>query len=295
MKTTSFPYQCKTASIEHDTALDGYYVVRTSEPALRPDTASVVRGHKNLVRLERGFRSLKTVDLRIRPIYHRTEPRVRAHIFLCMLAYYVEWRLQPAPLLFHDEDLDLQLSTRDPVLPAQARDTAKARKSRHQTDGSLRLHSMSTLLAELATQRRCACRLQTYPNGPPIERLTEPTLLQRRAVELIKAFPVPSMPISWLFLIFQLDTFLLAGNFSSIIKKGINVGEAVIDSVRNILIREPPDGPSRALSDVLPVPVRLIFLIVRVIAARIDFYDQFLTCDNVNESKVKVEWNCLVF
>ena len=193
-----FTYQRKTAAIEREAALDGYYVVRTSEPATRLDAAAVVRGYKNLARVERAFRSLKTVDLRIRPIYHRAESRVRAHIFLCMLAYYLEWHLRQAlaPLLFHDEELDLQRATRDPVLPAQASDTAKAKKNRRRTDDGLPLHSMSTLLAELATQCRCACRLQTDPDGPPLERLTEPTPLQRRAAELIKTFPVADISIS---------------------------------------------------------------------------------------------------
>ena len=117
----SFHYERRTEAIIREAQLDGFYMLRTSEPADRLPTAAVVRRYKDLTRVERAFRSLKTVDLHIRPIRHRTETRVRAHLFLCLLAYYVHWHLRQAlaPLLFDDEDLEAERARRDPVLAAQ--------------------------------------------------------------------------------------------------------------------------------------------------------------------------------
>ena len=191
-------YARRTAAIAREAQLDGFYVLRTSEPAERLPATDVVRSYKNLTKVERAFRCMKTVDLRIRPIYHRTEPRVRAHLFLCVLAYYVEWHLRQAlaPLLFDDEDLQQQRATRDPVRPAQPSVSALRKKTQRHTDDALPLQSFETLFAELATRARHQCRLHGDPDGPRLQRLTEPTPLQQRALELVRTFPVNDAAIS---------------------------------------------------------------------------------------------------
>ena len=115
-------------SIAQEAQLDGIYVIRTSETAEQLSAADAVRGYKSLAQVERAFRSLKGLDLLIRPIRHRTEERVPAHIFLCLLAYYVEWHLRRvwAPLLFEDEELPKEQQRRDPVLPAPSSESAQA-------------------------------------------------------------------------------------------------------------------------------------------------------------------------
>ena len=187
----SFHYERRTEAIIREAQLDGFYMLRTSEPADRLGTAAVVRRYKDLTRVERAFRSLKTVDLHIRPIRHRTETRVRAHLFLCLLAYYVHWHLRQAlaPLLFDDEDLEAERARRDPVLAAQPSDSAKRKKGKRRTEDGLPLHSLETLLAEMGTRARHQCRLPSEPDAPCVQRLTEPTPLQQRALELIRMFP----------------------------------------------------------------------------------------------------------
>ena len=125
-----FEYARRTEAIAREAQLDGFYILRTSEPEERLATADVVRSYKNLTNVERAFRSLKTVDLQIRPIRHRAETRVRSHLFLCLLAYYVQWHLRRAlaPLLFDDEDLEAHRAQRDPVLKAEPSASAKRKK-----------------------------------------------------------------------------------------------------------------------------------------------------------------------
>ena len=115
-----------------------------------------MRSYKNLTNVERAFRSLKTVDLQIRPIRHRAEMRVRSHLFLCLLAYYVQWHLRRAlaPLLFDDEDLDAHRARRDPVLKAEPSASAKRKKTKRENEDGLPLHSFKTLMAEMATRAR---------------------------------------------------------------------------------------------------------------------------------------------
>jgi hypothetical protein len=115
-------------AIGRETALDGIYVIRTSEPAAQLSAADTVRTYKRLAVVERAFRCLKGSELRVRPIHHRTATRVRAHFFLCLLAYYVEWHMREAlrPLLFDDEHLDQDRRTRDPVAPARSSPSAPA-------------------------------------------------------------------------------------------------------------------------------------------------------------------------
>ena len=187
-----FKYARRTEAITREAQLDGFYILRTSEPDDRLPTAEVVRSYKNLTNVERAFRSLKTVDLQIRPIRHRTETRIRSHLFLCLLSYYVEWHLRRAlaPLLFDDEDLEAHRARRDPVLAAQPSESAKRKKTKRRTEDGLPIQSFATLMAELGTRARHRCRTASDPEGPTLQRLTEPTLLQQRAMELVKAFPV---------------------------------------------------------------------------------------------------------
>lgn len=189
-----FHYARRDDAIQREAELDGIYVIRTSEPENRLSPDDAVRSYKSLGQVEQAFRCLKSVDLLVRPIHHRDALRVRAHIFLCMLAYYLEWHLRKAlaPLLFDDETLDRDRWIRDPVLPAQPSPTAQRKKQQRQTHDGLPVHSFKTLLSDLGTRCRHRCRLKSDPNSPAFHQLTEPTPLQRRAFELLAAFPVPS-------------------------------------------------------------------------------------------------------
>lgn len=183
-----FAWQRDTAAIEAEAALDGLYVIRSAVAAGTMDAPQLVRHYKGLAEVERAFRSLKTVDLKIRPIHHRLETRVRAHILLCMLAYYVEWHLRHAwrELLFADEDQAAK-AERDPVAPAR-RSPAAEHKVHQRTlaDGSP-VHSLRTLLDELATQVRNTCRTVGTAAAPTFELTTLANPTQRRAMELVEA------------------------------------------------------------------------------------------------------------
>jgi len=192
----------KDAAIEEEEALDGIYVIRTSEKELAPEDA--VRYYKDLSHVERAFRTLKGVDLRVRPIYHHTPDHVRAHIFLSLLAYYVEWHMRRAlaPLLFDDEELPLGRRTRDPVAPATPSLQAKRKKIRRTSTDGLPIHSFHTLLQILATRCRNRCRIpqpdlrrkkkekEEEEKPTTFDLITEPSPIQRRALELIGMFPV---------------------------------------------------------------------------------------------------------
>lgn len=151
-----------------------------------------MRGYKSLAQVERAFRSLKGLDLLIRPIRHRTEERVPAHIFLCMLSYYVEWHLRRvwAPLLFEDEQLPHQRPRRDPVLPARSSESAQAKKHTLQTAEGLPVQSFATLLTDLASRARVTYRLKADASGPTFQQVPPPTPLQARAYELLNLLPV---------------------------------------------------------------------------------------------------------
>jgi transposase len=174
-------------SIRREAELDGVYVVRTSEPKIRCSAEDTVRRYKSLAQVERAFRSLKGIELRIRPIHHRTEEHVRAHIFLCMLAYYVEWHMRRAlaPLLFDDEELSPDRARRDPVAPAQSSASAQAKKVSRLTADGLPVQSFHTLLRNLATRCRNTCRIPSDPSGTTFRQLTEATPLQARALQLL--------------------------------------------------------------------------------------------------------------
>jgi len=183
----SFTYTRLADNIAAEAALDGLYIIRTSVKAERMDAPTCVRTYKSLAQVERAFRSIKTMDLKVRPIHHHLENRVRAHIFLCMLAYYVEWHMRQAwaPLMFADEDQAAKL-VRDPVAPATRSDAAmKKALSLTLEDGSP-VHSFQTLMAQLQTIVRNTCRT---PGGaadaPTFEIITTPNHTQKRALDLI--------------------------------------------------------------------------------------------------------------
>jgi transposase len=181
-----FAWARRTDSIRREADLDGIYVIRTSEPAERLSAQDAVRTYKSLAVVERAFRCLKGVDLLVRPIFHRTEDHVRAHIFLCMLAYYVEWHMREAwaPLLFHDEELKQQRQQRDPVASAQPSPSVRRKKSTRRSPEGLPLHSFKTLLAELAQRCRNTCRVKTEP-ASSFTTVTDPTPLQAQALQLL--------------------------------------------------------------------------------------------------------------
>jgi hypothetical protein len=147
---TQFAFHIAEESVAAEAALDGLYVIRTALPAAQVSSAEAVRHYKGLSHVEAAFRSLKSDDLQIRPIYHHAEERVRAHLFLCMLAYYVKWHMGEAwrSLLFADED-QARLAERDPVAPATRSDAALAKlASKRLADGSL-AHSFRTLVCSV--------------------------------------------------------------------------------------------------------------------------------------------------
>ncbi len=182
-----FEWSRKTESIEEERAFDGIYVIRTSEAKKRCSAAGAVRHYKNLSRVERAFRTLKGIDLRVRPIFHRTEDHVRAHIFLCFLAYYVEWHMRRAlaPLLFDDQELDTQRWLRDPVAPAETSLSARRKKSLRKTPDGLVVHSFHTLLEALSTRCQNRCRTKTEKTEYYFYRYTEANPLQNQAYELL--------------------------------------------------------------------------------------------------------------
>jgi transposase len=175
-------------TIQKEELLDGIYVIRTSEPAQRLTAADGVRSYKRLALVEQSFRCLKGIDLLIRPIHHRTADRVRAHVLLCVLAFYVEWHLRKAwePLLFEDEELAADRQRRDPVAPAQPSRSARRKKRERVSAEGLPVHSFRTLLAHLATRCRNTCVVTGDPTGMPFYEVTEADALQAEAMRLIK-------------------------------------------------------------------------------------------------------------
>ena len=147
IRDDGFAFSRDTQRIEAEAALDGIYVIRTSVDAQRLSAEGAVRGYKSLSQVERAFRSIKTVDLKVRPIYHHLDSRVRAHIFLCMLAYYVEWYMREAwrPLLFCDEDLEAR-AHRDAVAPAQRSQSAEQKAHTKILEDGSPVHSFQSLI-----------------------------------------------------------------------------------------------------------------------------------------------------
>lgn len=187
---TSFSYQRNEESIAKEAALDGLYVVRTSVPGETFSPEQAVSTYKNLSNVERAFRSLKTVDLKIRPVYHRLDDRVRAHVFLCMLAYYVEWHMREklAPILFDDEDADYAETLRDSVVAPAVRSPAAVNKDRtKRTEEGLPVHSFRGLLENLCTLVKDLMRIGDHDHTFHLK--TTPTALQRKAFDLLGVSP----------------------------------------------------------------------------------------------------------
>jgi transposase len=182
----SFGFAVRESQIAGEAGLDGVYVIRTGLTKRAMSSGDTVRNYKALSTVERAFRSFKTVDLKVRPIHHRLENRVRAHIFLCMLAYYVEWHMQEAwrELLFADEDQAAK-ATRDPVAPAQRSAAAEQKVRTRRLDDGTPVHSFRTLLDELAMIVRNTCRVPRSTSTVTFPMLTTPNALQLRARELI--------------------------------------------------------------------------------------------------------------
>ena len=186
-----FAHTRKAAQIAEEAALDGLYAVRTSLPEETIDDAATVRAYKSLSMVERAFRCLKTVDLRVRPIHHWWEQRVRAHVFQCMLAYYVEWnmRLALAPMLYDDDDREAAEALREsPVAKAQRPPKALAKSATGKTPDGVPVHSFQSLLADLATLCRNTIVTAIAPNRP-FTLLTRPTPVQQKAFHLL-AIPI---------------------------------------------------------------------------------------------------------
>jgi transposase len=183
-----FSCQRKPANIEREAALDGIYVIRTSVPAHALTSEQVVARYKSLSTVERAFRSMKSVDLKVRPIHHHQPERVKAHVLLCMLAYYVEWHMRRAlaPMLFDDEDREgAQAQRTSIVAPAQRSDSAQAKAISKQTADRLPVHSFRTLLADLATLTRNRVRM----GEQHLDMLATPTAVQERALQLLQVTP----------------------------------------------------------------------------------------------------------
>jgi transposase len=184
-----FSFTRKKESIKREDELDGIYVVRTSEAKVKLSAENVVRSYKNLSSVEQLFRTLKGVETLVRPIRHREERRVRAHIFICMLAYYVEWHMRKAlaPLLFDDEQLADDKKTRDPVDPAEPSFEAKLKKRNRKTADGLPIHSFKTLLDELGMYMRSYCSIKELNTESKltVNQYTTLSPIQKRTFELL--------------------------------------------------------------------------------------------------------------
>jgi transposase len=178
----------KRNEIQDEELLDGIYVIRTSEPVKRLKAGDGVRSYKRLALVEQAFRCIKGIDLLVRPIYHRAANRVRAHILLCQLAYYVQWHLRHVwePLLFEDEELAEDRKVRDPVAPARASNSVRLKKKTHVTPDGLPVHSFRSLLAHLGTRCRNTCVVVGDSTETTFRQVTEADALQTQALRLVR-------------------------------------------------------------------------------------------------------------
>ena len=183
-----FSWQRKQEEIKEEAALDGIYVIRSSEPAEDLPADDAVRNYKRLADVEQAFRTLKGVELLVRPIHHRVDDRVRAHLFVCLLAYYVQWHLKRvwAPLLFADEHLTEHRADRDPVAQAEPAAEVSQKKAQRRSEEGYPLNSFRTLLAALATQCRTTCQFGDGDSAIPIRKTTDPSTLQNEAFRLLQ-------------------------------------------------------------------------------------------------------------
>lgn len=182
---SSLAFHRKNESIETESELDGFYVIRTSVAEQQMTAVQTVKAYKQLSAVEQAFRSLKTVDLKIRPIFHYLADRVRAHVFLCMLAYYVEWHMRQrlSPMLFDDDDKGAAEGLRtSPVKAAQVSPSAKRKAATKKSQDGQPIHSFQTLLADLATITRNTVKFA----GKQFDKITTPTPLQQKALNLLK-------------------------------------------------------------------------------------------------------------
>ncbi len=182
----SFSYRRDEKKIAEEAALDGLYMIRTSVEAETMSSEQVVRAYKDLAKVERAFRSLKTVDLKVRPIYHWLDARIRAHVFMCMLSYYVEWHMRKklAPILFDDHQrAEAEHQRKSIVAPAPRSSAATRKDQRKRTDGDEPVHSFQTLLDDLGTLAKNRVRVRS--SSEEFFVLTKPTAPQSRALTLL--------------------------------------------------------------------------------------------------------------
>lgn len=188
---TALSWRRSDDAITAEAALDGLYVIRTSVPEGQLDASATVAAYKSLAHVERAFRSIKTVDLNVRPVFVYSEQRVRAHVFLCMLAYYVEWHMRARlkPMLFDDEHLEEASASRaSPVLKAARSEHAKAKDASKRADDGLPVHSFRTLLKDLGTLTYNIARTGANPNAT-IVITSRPTPVQDKAFSLLGLSP----------------------------------------------------------------------------------------------------------
>ena len=188
---TALSWRRKDEAIRQEAALDGLYVIRTSLPATQLDDCAAVAAYKSLAHVERAFRSMKTVELQVRPVFHYSEQRVRAHVFLCMLAYYVEWHMRAhlKPMLFDDEQLDQAHASRaSPVLKAVRSEHARTKDASKHADDGLPLHSFRMLLQDLGTLTYNIARTGANPNATLVIT-SRPTPIQDKAFKLLALSP----------------------------------------------------------------------------------------------------------
>ncbi|OUL29366.1 IS4 family transposase [Nostoc sp. RF31YmG] len=187
IKADSFSFERDIQKIASEAALDGLYIIRTSVEAKILSAEDTVKAYKSLSQVEQAFRSFKTVDLKVRPIYHYTAQRVKAHVFLCMLAYYVEWHMRSrlAPILFDEDDWEQAQITQESIVKANNSDSAKAKARKKRTLNDLPVHSFQTLLADLGTIAKN--KIQSTFKGANLifDKITEPTKVQQRALDLL--------------------------------------------------------------------------------------------------------------
>jgi hypothetical protein len=205
MTDTSFSFARKTAEITVEAALDGLYVVRTSLPAAALDDTATVRSYKSLSLVERAFRCIKTVDLQIRPVYHWLADRVRAHVFVCMLAYYLEWHMRQrlAPMLYDDTDKDTAEAQPSSVVAprfrggrlAERSSAAVTKQTTGRTEDGLPVHSFRTLLNDLATVTRNTL-VTAIAREQPFTLIARPTPIQQKGPRPPRPFPYPVNPLA---------------------------------------------------------------------------------------------------
>lgn len=188
IEADGFSYQRNQPRIAREAALDGIYVIRTSVGKPIMDAEQTVKAYKNLSSVEQAFRSIKSVDLKVRPIFHRLANRVKAHVFLCMLAYYVEWHMRQAlaPILFDDHDKEAaQMQRESIVAPAKRSLAAEAKAGSKLCEDGTPVHSFHTLLLDLATIVKNMITMKNDPQSASFEKITQPTALQQKALDLL--------------------------------------------------------------------------------------------------------------